>query len=166
MSGQVLPSTLISNFDEQYYLKLPQIFYKSAKSYLDHKDIKKIQKAYTFAFYSHDGQQRRDGSKYITHPVEVAQILLDLRMDPDTICAALMHDVLEDCDVNKNNLVKLFGEDVAEIVDGVSKLGKLDINARIDADANNLQKMMLAMSKDVRVAVSYTHLTLPTSCCV
>ena len=153
MSDQVLPSTLISNFDEQYYLKLPQIFYKSAKAYLDHKEIKKIQKAYTFAFYSHDGQQRRDGSKYITHPVEVAKILLDLRMDPDTICAALMHDVLEDCDVNKNNLVKLFGEDVAEIVDGVSKLGKLDINARIDADANNLQKMMLAMSKDVRVVL-------------
>ena len=153
MSDQVLPSTLISNFDEQYYLKLPQIFYKSAKTYLDNKEIKKIQKAYTFAFYSHDGQQRRDGSKYITHPVEVAQILLDLRMDPDTICAALMHDVLEDCDVNKNNLVKLFGEDVAEIVDGVSKLGKLDINARIDADANNLQKMMLAMSKDVRVVL-------------
>ena len=63
-----------------------------------------------FAFYSHDGQQRRDGSNYITHPVEVASILLELRMDPDTICAALMHDVLEDCDVNKGNLRELFGE--------------------------------------------------------
>ena len=72
-------------------------------------------------------------------------------MDPDSICAALMHDVLEDCDVTKKNLEDLFGNDVANIVDGVSKLGKLDITSRSDIDANNLQKMMLAMSKDVRV---------------
>ena len=151
MSDQVLPSTLINDFSERYFLKLPNSFFKKAKSYLEYKDLKKIQKAYTFAFYSHDGQQRRDGSNYITHPVEVAAILLELRMDPDTICAALMHDVLEDCDVNKGNLRELFGEDVAEIVDGVSKLGKLDITARMDRDANNLQKMMLAISKYVRL---------------
>ena len=153
MSDQVLPSTLINDFSERYFLKLPNSFFKKAKSYLEYKDLKKIQKAYTFAFYSHDGQQRRDGSNYITHPVEVASILLELRMDPDTICAALMHDVIEDCDVNKGNLRELFGEDVAEIVDGVSKLGKLDITARMDRDANNLQKMMLAISKDVRVVL-------------
>ena len=153
MSDQVLPSTLINDFSERYFLKLPNSFFKKAKSYLEYNDLKKIQKAYTFAFYSHDGQQRRDGSNYITHPVEVASILLELRMDPDTICAALMHDVLEDCDVNKGNLRELFGEDVAEIVDGVSKLGKLDITARMDRDANNLQKMMLAISKDVRVVL-------------
>ena len=153
MSDQVLPSTLINDFSERYFLKLPNSFFKKAKTYLEYKDLKKIQKAYTFAFYSHDGQQRRDGSNYITHPVEVASILLELRMDPDTICAALMHDVLEDCDVNKGNLRELFGEDVAEIVDGVSKLGKLDITARMDRDANNLQKMMLAISKDVRVVL-------------
>jgi len=153
LSDQVLPSTLINDFSERYFLKLPNSFFKKAKSYLEYKDLKKIQKAYTFAFYSHDGQQRRDGSNYITHPVEVASILLELRMDPDTICAALMHDVLEDCDVNKANLRELFGEDVAEIVDGVSKLGKLDITARMDRDANNLQKMMLAISKDVRVVL-------------
>jgi len=153
LSDQVLPSTLINDFSERYFLKLPNSFFKKAKSYLDYKDLKKIQKAYTFAFYSHNGQQRRDGSNYITHPVEVASILLELRMDPDTICAALMHDVLEDCDVNKGNLRELFGEDVAEIVDGVSKLGKLDITARMDRDANNLQKMMLAISKDVRVVL-------------
>tara|TARA_B100001741_G_scaffold309255_1_gene306631 strand:+ start:444 stop:2627 length:2184 start_codon:yes stop_codon:yes gene_type:complete len=153
LSDQVLPSTLINDFSERYFLKLPNSFFKKAKSYLEYKDLKKIQKAYTFAFYSHDGQQRRDGSNYITHPVEVASILLELRMDPDTICAALMHDVLEDCDVNKGNLRELFGEDVAEIVDGVSKLGKLDITARMDRDANNLQKMMLAISKDVRVVL-------------
>ena len=153
MSEHALPSILINDFSENDILRLPTDFYKKASSYLNKSDIKKIQKAYTLAFYAHEGQLRRDGSKYITHPVAVSNILLDLKMDPDSICAALMHDVLEDCDVNKNNLKKLFGDSVAEIVDGVSKLGKLDITSKNDRDANNLQKMMLAMSKDVRVVL-------------
>ena len=153
MSEHALPSILINDFSENDILRLPPDFYKKASSYLNKSDIKKIQKAYTLAFYAHEGQLRRDGSKYITHPVAVSNILLDLKMDPDSICAALMHDVLEDCDVNKNNLKKLFGDSVAEIVDGVSKLGKLDITSKNDQDANNLQKMMLAMSKDVRVVL-------------
>jgi len=151
LSEHALPSILLNDFSEDSLLKLPTNFYKNAKKYLSNQDIKKIQKAYSVAFYAHEGQVRRDGSKYITHPLAVADILLDLKMDPDSICASLMHDVLEDCDVNKENLNKLFGSDVAEIVDGVSKLGKLDITSRSDRDANNLQKMMLAMSKDVRV---------------
>ena len=153
MSEHALPSILINDFSENIILRLPPDFYKKASTYLNKSDIKKIQKAYTLAFYAHEGQLRRDGSKYITHPVAVSNILLDLKMDPDSICAALMHDVLEDCDVNKNNLKKLFGDSVAEIVDGVSKLGKLDITSKNDRDANNLQKMMLAMSKDVRVVL-------------
>ena len=153
MSEHALPSILINDFSENVILRLPPDFYKKASTYLNKSDIKKIQKAYTLAFYAHEGQLRRDGSKYITHPVAVSNILLDLKMDPDSICAALMHDVLEDCDVNKNNLKKLFGDSVAEIVDGVSKLGKLDITSKNDRDANNLQKMMLAMSKDVRVVL-------------
>jgi len=153
LSEHALPSILINDFSENDILRLPPDFYKKASSYLNKSDIKKIQKAYTLAFYAHEGQLRRDGSKYITHPVAVSNILLDLKMDPDSICAALMHDVLEDCDVNKNNLRKLFGDSVAEIVDGVSKLGKLDITSKNDRDANNLQKMMLAMSKDVRVVL-------------
>tara|TARA_B100000902_G_scaffold398273_1_gene464489 strand:+ start:3994 stop:6177 length:2184 start_codon:yes stop_codon:yes gene_type:complete len=153
LSEHALPSILINDFSENDILRLPPNFYKKASSYLNKSDIKKIQKAYTLAFYAHEGQLRRDGSKYITHPVAVSNILLDLKMDPDSICAALMHDVLEDCDVNKNNLKKLFGDSVAEIVDGVSKLGKLDITSKNDRDANNLQKMMLAMSKDVRVVL-------------
>jgi len=153
LSEHALPSILINDFSENDILRLPPDFYKKASTYLSKSDIKKIQKAYTLAFYAHEGQLRRDGSKYITHPVAVSNILLDLKMDPDSICAALMHDVLEDCDVNKNNLKKLFGDSVAEIVDGVSKLGKLDITSKNDRDANNLQKMMLAMSKDVRVVL-------------
>ena len=151
MSEHALPSILIKDFSDHHLIRLPHKFYKSAKKYLNTKEIKKIQKAYSVAFYAHEKQKRHDGSQYITHPVEVANILLDLRMDPDSICAALMHDVLEDCDVNKNNLEKLFGTDVAEIVDGVSKLGKIDTTSASETDANNLQKMMLAMSKDVRV---------------
>ena len=147
----MLPNVLANNFNEAILVKLPTKFYKSAKQYLNKEELNKIQKAYSLAFYAHDGQDRMDGSKYITHPTAVANILLDLRMDPDSICAALMHDVLEDTDVSKKNLIDLFGKDVAEIVDGVSKLGKIDIASNTDRDANNLQKMMLAMSKDVRV---------------
>ena len=147
----MLPNVLANNFNEASLVKLPSKFYKSAKQYLNKEELNKIQKAYSLAFYAHDGQDRMDGSKYITHPTAVANILLDLRMDPDSICAALMHDVLEDTDVSKKNLIDLFGKDVAEIVDGVSKLGKINIASNTDRDANNLQKMMLAMSKDVRV---------------
>ena len=153
MSSHALPNILLNDFSKDNLLRLPPNFYKSLKSYISNKDIKKIQKAYSLAFYAHEGQERRDGSKYITHPIAVANILLDLKMDTDSICAALMHDVLEDCDVDKKDLIKLFGDDVAEIVDGVSKLSNLDINNRSERDANNLQKMMLAISKDIRVVL-------------
>ena len=150
MSETVLPNHLI-HFSETTLLKLPTSLYKSCKAYLSYDDIKKIQKAYSFAFYAHSGQKRKDGSDYITHPVAVTEILLDLRMDPDSVCSALMHDVLEDCNVQKNNLAKIFGDDVAHIVDGVSKLGKIETKNISDNDANNLQKMALAMANDVRV---------------
>ena len=153
MSEHALPNLLLNDFSGDNLLRLPTDFYKSAKLYLSIREIKLIHKAYSEAYYAHENQNRRDGSKYISHPVEVAKILLDLKMDADTICSALMHDVLEDCDVTKNNLKKLFGSNVADIVDGVSKLGKLDIASRTERDANNLQKMMLAMSKDVRVVL-------------
>ena len=153
MSSHALPNILLNDFSKDTLLRLPPNFYKSLKSYISNKDIKKIQKAYSLAFYAHEGQERKDGSKYITHPIAVANILLEMKMDADSICAALMHDVLEDCDVNKKNLIKLFGDDVAEIVDGVSKLSNLDITNRSERDANNLQKMMLAISKDIRVVL-------------
>jgi guanosine-3',5'-bis(diphosphate) 3'-pyrophosphohydrolase len=152
LSESVLPNHLI-NFSEQSLLKLPTSFYKECKSYLNPNDIKKIQKAYSFAFYAHTGQKRKDGSDYITHPVAVTEILLNLKMDTDTICAGLMHDVLEDCNVQKNNLAKIFGDDVAHIVDGVSKLGQIDLQSVADKNANNLQKMALAMANDVRVVL-------------
>ena len=148
MSESVLPNHLI-NFSEKSLLKLPSSLYKDCKKYLSSEDIKKIQKAYSFAFYAHSGQKER-WVNYIT-PVAVTEILVDLKMDTDSICAALMHDVLEDCNVQKNNLAKMFGNDVAHIVDGVSKLGKIDLKNVADTNANNLQKMAMAMANDVRV---------------
>ena len=151
MSERILPNHLINNFSQTQLLNLPDKIFKASSSYLNSKDVKIIQKAYTFAFHAHDGQKRKDGSKYITHPVEVSGILLDLKMDRDSICSALMHDVLEDCNVQKTNLVKLFNDDIANIVDGVSKLGKIKMKNKAERNANNFQKMALAMAKDVRV---------------
>jgi guanosine-3',5'-bis(diphosphate) 3'-pyrophosphohydrolase len=150
LSESVLPNHLI-NFSDKSLLKLPSTLYKTCKTYLSSEDIKKIQKAYSFAFYAHMGQKRKDGSDYITHPVAVTEILLELKMDCDSVCSALMHDVLEDCNVQKSNLAKMFGDDVAHIVDGVSKLGKIDHKNIAEKNANNLQKMALAMANDVRV---------------
>jgi guanosine-3',5'-bis(diphosphate) 3'-pyrophosphohydrolase len=150
LSESVLPNHLI-NFSDKSLLKLPSSLYKTCKTYLSSEDIKKIQKAYSFAFYAHMGQKRKDGSDYITHPVAVTEILLELKMDCDSVCSALMHDVLEDCNVQKSNLAKMFGDNVAHIVDGVSKLGKIDHKNIAEKNANNLQKMALAMANDVRV---------------
>ena len=94
-----------------------------------------------------------DGKPYISHPLEVASILVEFNMDIETICAALMHDVLEDCDIQKRNIEKIFGKDVAEIVDGVSKLGKIEFQTNQERNLSSFQKMALAMAKDVRVIV-------------
>ena len=87
------------------------------------------------------------------HPTAVARIILELGMDADSICAGFMHDVLEDCDVQKTNLEKIFNKDIANIVDGVSKLGKIELEDKAERNANNFQKMALAMANDVRVIV-------------
>jgi RelA/SpoT family (p)ppGpp synthetase len=109
--------------------------------------------AYNVAFEAHKNQYRKEGSPYITHPVEVATILIELHLDIETVCAGLMHDVLEDSFIKKAYLEKLFGRDIVAIVDGVSNLNKLDFDSIEDRNANNLQKMALAMSKDVRVII-------------
>ena len=93
MSDHALPNILLNDFSGDNLLRLPSNFYKSAKLYLDRKSLKNIQKAYSVAFYAHQDQKRRDGSDYISHPLEVAKILLDLKMDSDSICSALLHDV-------------------------------------------------------------------------
>ncbi|MEM7219952.1 MAG: bifunctional (p)ppGpp synthetase/guanosine-3',5'-bis(diphosphate) 3'-pyrophosphohydrolase [Pseudomonadota bacterium] len=118
--------------------------------YLDDDQIDTVRAAYQYAHSAHDGQSRRTGHDYITHPLAVANILAGMRMDHQTVCAALLHDVIEDTGVAKREISSRFGEAVAEIVDGVSKLGIM-FNSRAEAQAENFQKMAMAMARDLRV---------------
>ena len=118
--------------------------------YLPRPQLRQVQLAYQLAEKAHRGQQRRTGHSYITHPLAVADILAEMRMDHQSIMAALLHDVLEDCNVDKQSLAGEFGEDVANIVDGVSKLSRI-FESRDEAQAENFRKMALATSRDLRV---------------
>lgn len=123
------------------------------QSYLDATLVEKIQQAYIFARDAHDGQMRSSGDPYITHPVAVAKILAMLHLDAQTIMAALMHDVIEDCEVTKEQLSDQFGERVAALVEGVSKLTQIKFRSRQEAQAENFRKMMMAMVEDLRVVL-------------
>ena len=116
-------------------------------------DLEGIKKAYETAERMHKGQLRKSGEPYIIHPVETAKILAGLGMDEQTIIAGLLHDVVEDTDYTEEQLKEEFGEDVALLVDGVTKLGNLVFETKEDAQAENLRKMFLAMSKDIRVLI-------------
>jgi len=122
-----------------------------ASTYIHKKtDLKRIGEAYNLAFLKHDGQFRRSGDPYITHPVEVAHIIAELHGGPNTIIAALLHDVVEDTDTTLEEIEKLFGDDVKDMVDGVTKISQISFKSEI-SQAENHQKMLLAMSKDIRV---------------
>lgn len=116
-------------------------------------DVDKIMRAYSLAEAAHEGQMRSSGEKYITHPLSVASILLDYCMDTDTICAALMHDVVEDTEITLDEIKKKFGEDVALMVDGVTKIGQVPLNTKEEQQAENIRKILMAMSKDIRVII-------------
>ncbi len=118
--------------------------------YLTEEQIAAVRRAHAYAERAHNGQWRRTGHAYITHPTAVAQILSEMRMDHQTLMAALLHDVIEDSDTSKTALGRRFGKAVAEIVDGLSKLTKI-FDSRAEAQAENFQKMALAMAKDIRV---------------
>lgn len=122
----------------------------SLTSYLSKEQIRKVERAYAFAEQAHTGQFRRTGHPYITHPLAVANILGGMRMDHQTIMAALLHDVIEDTEADRKAIENRFGKSVAEIVDGVSKLSKI-FRSRDEAQAENFQKMAMAMAKDIRV---------------
>ncbi len=121
-------------------------------SYLEPEQIALVRDAYGYAAAAHEGQWRRTGHPYITHPLAVANILASMRMDHETVMAALLHDVIEDTDVARAKLVERYGESVAQIVDGVSKLSTI-FRSRAEAQAENFQKMAMAMAKDIRVIV-------------
>ncbi|MDF2891371.1 MAG: (p)ppGpp synthetase [Clostridia bacterium] len=112
-----------------------------------------IEKAYSFANNAHEGQIRQSGDAYISHPLEVANILADLNMDNVTIAAAILHDVVEDTKFSYDDIKSDFGEEVAMLVDGVTKLGKLEYTTKEDLQAENLRKMFMAMAKDIRVII-------------
>lgn len=116
-------------------------------------DLSKIILAYEVAFDAHKDQLRASGEPYISHPLAVAFILLELGMDTDTICAAILHDVVEDTDIPLDTIKKKFGEDIANLVDGVTKLGKIPIITEEEQQAENVRKILLAMSEDIRVII-------------
>ncbi|AMG13683.1 bifunctional GTP diphosphokinase/guanosine-3',5'-bis pyrophosphate 3'-pyrophosphohydrolase [Vibrio vulnificus] len=122
-----------------------------AQEYLTEPQLEALRQSYVVARDAHEGQTRSSGEPYIIHPVAVARILADMRLDVETLQAALLHDVIEDCDVSKEALEAQFGHTVAELVDGVSKLDKLKFRDRKEAQAENFRKMVLAMVQDIRV---------------
>lgn len=118
----------------------------------DKEDIECVKRAYNVAYKAHDGQKRKSGEPYIIHPICVAIILAELELDKETIMAGLLHDVVEDTEVTHEDIVEQFGEEVAALVDGVTKLGQLSYSKdKIEVQAENLRKMFLAMAKDIRV---------------
>ena len=119
--------------------------------YLDKADIDQIRKAYRFADEAHLGQMRGNGEPYITHPIAVAVQCAEWKLDAQAIMAALMHDAMEDCGISKPDLIERFGAPVAELVDGLTKLEKLEFTTREENQAESFRKMLLAMARDVRV---------------
>ena len=144
MSARGLP-------DSSAILPEADFLFGELSSYLKPEDISELQNAYLFSKSAHSGQFRKSGEPYISHPLAVASILGKLRLDPQTLTAALLHDVMEDTHVSKTEISNRFGKPVAELVDGVSKLDKIEFQTHADAQAENFRKMLLAMARDVRV---------------
>lgn len=119
--------------------------------YLSPSELKKIKEAYRFSDEMHLGQVRKSGEPYISHPIAVAEICAEWKLDAQAIMAALLHDVMEDQDVKKDELIERFGAPVASLVDGLSKLEKIEFQSQIEQQAENFRKMLLAMARDVRV---------------
>ena len=116
-------------------------------------DVDRIHDAIALAISAHDGQRRRSGEEYVCHPLHVACILVEIGMDSDAVVAALLHDVVEDTEIELNELSRRFGTEVAELVDGVTKITQMNFSTREEQQAENVRKMLLAMSKDVRVMI-------------
>jgi guanosine-3',5'-bis(diphosphate) 3'-pyrophosphohydrolase len=120
-------------------------------AYLTPSELKKVKEAYRFSDEKHLGQMRKSGEPYISHPIAVAEICADWKLDAQAIMAALLHDVMEDQDVKKDELIERFGAPVAALVDGLSKLEQIEFQSQVEVQAENFRKMLLAMARDVRV---------------
>lgn len=123
------------------------------RKYMGDADAEKAERAYCFAAEKHSDQKRRSGELYINHPVEVAIILAELKMDCDVVCAALLHDTVEDTETSLGDVASIFGDTVADLVDGVTKLTNIEVGSMDEKQALNLRKMFLAMSRDIRVVI-------------
>ncbi len=128
-----------------------EVFADNLGNYLEPEQVNLVRRAYFYAEQAHDGQTRRSGEPYVTHPLAVAHILADMHMDHQSLMAAMLHDVIEDTGIPKDALVEQFGDTVAELVDGVSKLTQMTFETKAEAQAENFQKMALAMARDIRV---------------
>src|SRR5918999_777286 len=124
---------------------------RKVRAYNPKADVREVQRAYDFAEESHRGQRRVSGEPFVEHPLGVAHILADLGMDTTTLVAALLHDVVEDTDLNLEDVEEKFGAQVAAIVDGLTKLDKIEFRSREQQQAENVRKMMLAMARYIRV---------------
>ncbi|MDR0777309.1 MAG: bifunctional (p)ppGpp synthetase/guanosine-3',5'-bis(diphosphate) 3'-pyrophosphohydrolase [Azonexus sp.] len=129
-----------------------QVFLDSL-DYLSPVDVERIKAAYAFAARAHASQTRMSGEPYVTHPLAVASAVVGWRMDAEAVCAALLHDVLEDTGATKSELAERFGKEVAELVDGLSKLDKMEFASYQEAQAENFRKMLMAMARDLRVVL-------------
>ena len=128
-----------------------EMLLQEVSTYLKPKDVEHIRQALKFSGEAHEGQLRKSGEPYISHPIAVARILTPLHLDAQAIMAALLHDVVEDTHISNEEVAKIFGKAVAELVDGLSKLDKIEFQTKEDAQAENFRKMLLAMARDVRV---------------
>lgn len=137
---------------ENKEVKIEDVIAK-VKTHRKKVNTKLIMKAYDYAKTKHKDQVRQSGEAYIIHPVNVAYILADIGLDDSTICAALLHDVVEDTDATDNDIKKEFGDEIAEMVDGVTKLGKINYTSKEEQQVENYRKMFLAMGKDIRVVL-------------
>ena len=139
--------------DQMIYQKLISIL----ESYHPSNDFSLVEKAYHFAKEAHKGQQRKSGEPYVIHPLEVAVILAELELDIESITAGILHDILEDTEYTFEELASLFGDEIARLVDGVTKLGKINFSTsnkelqKEEIQAENYRKMFLAMAQDIRV---------------
>ncbi len=142
------PAALPPGYDDPAY----QVFLDSL-DYLPDAEVARIRAAYDFAARGHAHQKRMSGEPYITHPLAVASAVVEWRMDADAICAALLHDILEDTGTHKQELADKFGKEVADLVDGLSKLDKMEFASYQEAQAENFRKMLMAMARDLRVVL-------------
>ena len=123
------------------------------KLYNPNSNFELIEKAYAVAKKYHEGQMRLSGEEFVKHPLEVAKILADLELNSKTIAAGIMHDVIEDTEADYGEIKTLFGEEIADMIEGVSKLSKITLDTRKEQQVESLRKMLMAMSKDIRVII-------------